>query len=52
MPRHAIQGGHMGRTRIGQEGEGVEGEMWKSPYCGFLRKELVKQGKQVSDWLS
>ena len=35
---HAIQRGHMGSTRVGQEGEGVEGEMWKSLYCGFLRR--------------
>lgn len=44
MPRHAIQGGHMGSTRIGQEGEGVEGEMWKSPYCGFSQEGIGQAG--------
>ena len=39
-----------GSTRVvmrQREGE----EMWAKVYCGFFRKELSRQNKQVLDWL-
>lgn len=37
--------GTQGSTRVGQEAEGVRGNVVKSLYCGFHRKE---QGGRVS----
>lgn len=47
---HTQGGGTQEGTGVGPEAEGGE-NMGESLYCGFLTKELGKQGKQIQDWL-
>jgi hypothetical protein len=37
----------IGCIRVGQRAGGGKGNMGKSLYCGFLRKELVRQSRQA-----
>lgn len=50
-PGHAGPHGEAPGSGRRQEAEGERGTVGKSTYCGFLKKEQMRQGKQASDWL-
>lgn len=48
---HALPWGPHGEALGGHEAEGVGDNVAESFYCCFLKKEQVRWGKQVQDWV-